>query len=98
MFIESDITDVYREELTKFNVCGTEDMLTILNGLDYIAEIGYSVYKNNQLNHFQNEKTENDREPDAGGADNQKEKRTGKKRKGCGHMDKGIVCRPVQVQ
>lgn len=57
MFVETDITDVYREELTKINVCGIEDMLTILNGLDYIAEIGYSVYKNNQL--IQNEKAKN---------------------------------------
>lgn len=98
MFVEADITDDYRKELEIFNVTELDEMLAVLNGLDYIAEIGYSVYKNNQLNHFQNEKTENYREPDAGGADNQKEKRTGKKRKGCGHMDKGIVSRPIQVQ
>ena len=58
----------------------------------------YLIIMFHQLNHFQNEKTEKYREFDAGGADNPKEKRPGKKRKGCGHMDKGIVSRPIQVQ
>lgn len=52
MFIEADITDDFRNELERFNVTEPDEMLAVLNGLDYIAEIGYSVYKNNQLSPF----------------------------------------------
>lgn len=48
VFIETDITDDYRTEFAKLNITDTGDMLTILNGLDYFAEIGYMAYKNNQ--------------------------------------------------
>lgn len=37
MFVEADITDDYRKELEIFNVTEPDEMLAVLNGLDYIA-------------------------------------------------------------
>lgn len=44
MFLETDVTDEYKNEFKKLNITDLEDMLTVLNGLDKIAEIGYTVY------------------------------------------------------
>ena len=45
MFLETDVTDEYKNEFEKLNITDLEDMLTLLNGLDKIAEIGYTVYQ-----------------------------------------------------
>ena len=50
MYTAKDITDEHRTEFAKLNVTNTEDMLIILNGLDYMAEIGYVAYTNNRIN------------------------------------------------
>lgn len=49
MFLETDVTDEYRNEFEKLNITDLEDMLTILNGLDKIAEIGYTIYQTQTL-------------------------------------------------
>ena len=51
MYIAADITDEHRSEFVKLNVFEDEDMLIILNGLDYLAEIGYMAYINSKVNH-----------------------------------------------
>lgn len=49
MFLNKDeITDEYRAEFEKLNITDMDDMLSILNGFDYIAELAYSSYKNNR--------------------------------------------------
>lgn len=51
MYTAADITDEHRAEFVKLNVFEDEDMLIILNGLDYLAEIGYMAYINSKVNH-----------------------------------------------
>lgn len=48
MFIKDEITDEYRTEFEKLNITDMDEMLSILNGFDYIAELAYSSYKNNR--------------------------------------------------
>lgn len=47
MYTATDITDEHNTEFAKLNITDVGDMLTILNGLDRLAEIGYMAYKNN---------------------------------------------------
>lgn len=49
MFLETDVTDEYKNEFKKLNITDLEDMLTILNGLDKIAEIGYIAYNKDNI-------------------------------------------------
>lgn len=55
MYTATDITDEHRTEFAKLNITDVGDMLTILNGLDYLAEIGYRSYKNNPTNNPDND-------------------------------------------
>lgn len=48
MFKKSDIDENYISEFNKLGITNTDDMLAILNGLDVLAEIGFTSYKNNQ--------------------------------------------------
>lgn len=49
MFLKSEIDETYRQEFAKLGIVDENQMLTILNGLDEIAEAGYVWYKNNVL-------------------------------------------------
>lgn len=49
MFIKTDIDENYISEFNKLGITNTDDMLTILNGLDVLAEIGFISFNNNQL-------------------------------------------------
>lgn len=51
VYTATDITDEHRAEFVKLNVFEDGDMLIILNGLDYLAEIGYMAYINSKVNH-----------------------------------------------
>lgn len=44
MFIKSDIDENYISEFNKLGIADIDIMLTILNSLDMLAEIGYTVY------------------------------------------------------
>ncbi len=55
MYTATDITDEHRTEFAKLNITDVGDMLTILNGLDYMAEIGYVAYINNRINQSTND-------------------------------------------
>jgi|GEM_PF-5075214 len=48
MFLKDEITDEYRTKFEKLNITDIDEMLSILNGFDYIAELAYSSYKNNR--------------------------------------------------
>jgi hypothetical protein len=47
MFLKNDIDETYINQFNELGVTNEEDIITILNGLDEIAEIGYVWYKNN---------------------------------------------------
>ena len=49
MFLKDDLENRYIEEFNKLGITNEDDMITILNGLDEIAEIGYVWYKNNKV-------------------------------------------------
>lgn len=50
MFLNSEIDETYKQEFAKLGITDENKMLTILNGLDAVAEIGYVWYKNNKSN------------------------------------------------
>ena len=49
MFLKDDLENRYIEEFNKLGITNEDDIITILNGLDEIAEIGYVWYKNNKV-------------------------------------------------
>ncbi len=49
MYFKNEIQDEYRNEFNRLNITNEDDMLTILNGLDMIAEIGYTLYNKNKI-------------------------------------------------
>ena len=50
MFIKNSIDETFIKQFAALGVTNENDIITILNGLDNIAEIGYAWYVNNNLN------------------------------------------------
>ena len=95
MFLLEDLDDDLKFEFHKLGIQQEDEMLAICSGLDAIAEIGYEVYKNNNLDNGHDQASES--EVVAGREDHSKAHGVGKDRKGRGNMDKGIERRPIQA-
>ena len=54
MFVKGQIDEKYIKQFAALGVTNENDIITILNGLDNIAEIGYAWYVNNKANKFIN--------------------------------------------
>ena len=54
MFVKGQIDEKYIKQFAALGVTNENDIVTILNGLDNIAEIGYAWYVNNNLNKTEN--------------------------------------------
>ena len=48
MFVKGQIDEKYIKQFAALGVTNENDIITILNGLDNIAEIGYAWYVNNK--------------------------------------------------
>ena len=54
MFVKGQIDETFIKQFAALGVTNENDIVTILNGLDNIAEIGYAWYVNNNLNKTEN--------------------------------------------
>ena len=54
MFIKNSIDETFIKQFAALGVTNENDIITILNGLDNIAEIGYAWYVNNKANKLSN--------------------------------------------
>ena len=97
MFLLEDLDDDLKFEFHKLGIQEEDEMLAICSGLDAIAEIGYEVYKNNNLEKDNIHDKASESKVVAGGEDHSKAFGVGKDRKGRGNMDKGIKRRPIQA-
>ena len=50
MYIIDNIDETFIKQFAALGVTNENDIITILNGLDNIAEIGYAWYVNNKAN------------------------------------------------
>ena len=50
MFIKGQINETFIKNFNELGITNENDIITILNGLDNIAEIGYAWYVNNMAN------------------------------------------------
>ena len=48
MFIKGQINETFIKNFNELGITNENDIITILNGLDNIAEIGYAWYVNNK--------------------------------------------------
>ena len=48
MFVKGQIDEIFIKQFATLGVTNENDIITILNGLDNIAEIGYAWYVNNK--------------------------------------------------
>ena len=52
MYIKNNIDETFIKQFATLGINNENDIITILNGFDQIAEIGYAWYVNNQvINH-----------------------------------------------
>ena len=49
MFLKEDINETFITQFEQLGITNEEEITTILNGFNQIAEIGYKWYINNQL-------------------------------------------------
>ena len=54
MFTKEHINETFIKQFAALGVNNEETIITILNGLDNIAEIGYAWYVNNKANKMNN--------------------------------------------
>lgn len=54
MYLKGEIDETHIKQFVALGVTNENDIVTILNGLDNIAEIGYAWYVNNNLNKTEN--------------------------------------------
>lgn len=54
MYLKGELDETYIKQFAALGVTNENDIVTILNGLDNIAEIGYAWYVNNNLNKTEN--------------------------------------------
>ena len=50
MYLKGELDETYIKQFDALGITNEKDIITILNGLDNIAEIGYAWYVNNNLN------------------------------------------------
>lgn len=50
MFIKGQVNETFIKKFYELGITNENDIITILNGLDNIAEIGYAWYVNNKAN------------------------------------------------
>ena len=51
MFTKEHINETFIKQFTELGITNEEEIATIFNGFNQIAEIGYKWYINNQLKH-----------------------------------------------
>lgn len=49
MFLKQDIDETLKNYLFDLGITDEDEMITLLNGLDEIAEMGYALYINNSI-------------------------------------------------
>ena len=49
MFLKGQIDETFIKQFNELGITNENDIITILNGFDQIAEIGYAWYVNNQV-------------------------------------------------
>ena len=49
MFLKQDIDETLTKHLLDLGITDEDEMITLLNGLDKIAEMGYALYINNSI-------------------------------------------------
>ena len=54
MFVKGQINETFIKKFNELGITNENDIITILNGLDNIAEIGYAWYVNNKANKINN--------------------------------------------
>ena len=54
MFLNDNIDETFIQQFAALGVTNENDIVTILNGFDQIAEIGYAWYVNNKANKLNN--------------------------------------------
>lgn len=54
MYLKGELDETYIKQFDALGITNENDIITILNGLDNIAEIGYAWYVNNNLNKTEN--------------------------------------------
>ncbi len=54
MFLKNNIDETFIQQFAALGVTNENDIVTILNGFDQIAEIGYAWYVNNKANKLNN--------------------------------------------
>ena len=54
MFVNGQVDEIYIKQFAELGVTNENDIVTILNGFDQIAEIGYAWYVNNKANKLNN--------------------------------------------
>lgn len=54
MFLKNSIDETFIKQFAALGITNENDIITILNGLDNIAEIGYAWYVNNKANKMNN--------------------------------------------
>lgn len=54
MFLNDNIDETFIQQFAALGVTNENDIVTILNGFDQIAEIGYVWYVNNKANKLNN--------------------------------------------
>ena len=50
MFVKGQIDEIFIKQFAELGVTNKEEIVTILNGFEQIAEIGYAWYVNNKAN------------------------------------------------
>ena len=50
MFLKGQIDETFIKQFNELGITNENDIITILNGFDQIAEIGYAWYVNKKLN------------------------------------------------
>ena len=50
MYLKGELDETYIKQFDALGITNENDIITILNGLDNIAEIGYAWYVNNKAN------------------------------------------------
>lgn len=49
MFLKGQVDETFIKQFNELGVTNENDIITILNGFDQIAEIGYAWYENNNI-------------------------------------------------
>ena len=50
MFLKNEINETFIKQFNELGITNEKDIITILNGFDQIAEIGYAWYVSNNIN------------------------------------------------